>query len=48
MFISSPFSLAPSLGIREWKLLPAPVTDADKLEEFRGRIQNLPKPLYAY
>jgi hypothetical protein len=30
------FSLAPS------------VTDADKLEEFRGRIQNLPEPLYAY
>jgi hypothetical protein len=34
--------------IREWNLLPASVTDADKLEEFRGRIQNLPEPLYAY
>jgi hypothetical protein len=45
MFISSPFSLAPSLGIREWNLLPASVTDADKLEEFRGRIQNLRTPL---
>jgi hypothetical protein len=34
--------------IREWNLLPASVTDADKIEEFRGRIQNLPEPLYAY
>jgi hypothetical protein len=34
--------------IREWKLLPASVTDADKLEEFSVRIQNLPKPLYEY
>jgi hypothetical protein len=24
------------------------VTDADKLEEFRSRIQNLPEPLYVY
>jgi hypothetical protein len=24
------------------------VTDADKLEEFRGRIQNLPESLYVY
>jgi hypothetical protein len=34
--------------IREWNLLPASVTDADNLEEFRVRIQNLPEPLYAY
>jgi hypothetical protein len=34
--------------LREWKLLPASVTDADKLEEFSVRIQNLPKPLYEY
>jgi hypothetical protein len=34
--------------IREWNLLPASVTDADKLEELRVRIQNLPEPLYAY
>jgi hypothetical protein len=31
--------------IREWNLFPASVTDADKLEEFRGRIQNLPEPV---
>jgi hypothetical protein len=41
------FSFFPR-AIREWNLLPASVTDADKLEEFRGRIQNLPEPLYAY
>jgi hypothetical protein len=41
------FSFSPRT-IREWNLLPASVTDADKLEEFRGRIQNLPEPLYAY
>jgi hypothetical protein len=34
--------------IRESNLLPASVTDADKLEEFRVRIQNLPEPLYVY
>jgi hypothetical protein len=34
--------------IREWNLLPASVADADKLEELRGRIQNLSEHLYAY
>jgi hypothetical protein len=34
--------------ISEWILLPASVTDADKVEGYRVRIQNLPEPLYAY
>jgi hypothetical protein len=41
------FSFFPHTN-REWNLLSASVTDANKLEEFRGKIQNLPEPLYAY
>jgi hypothetical protein len=40
----SKFSFFPRT-IWEWNLLSASVTDADKLEEFRVRIQNLPEPL---
>ena len=29
--------------IRKWNILPGSVIDADKLEELRGRIQNLPE-----